>query len=59
MTDVPAHNQTSITVSNLDASVEYTVSVGVVNENNTELVGCSLPPLTIPSGERKRYRSTS
>ena len=51
MIDVPAHNQTSITVSDLDPSVEYTVSVGVVNENNMELAGPTLPPLTIPSGE--------
>ena len=49
--DVPAHNQTSITVSDLDPSVEYTVSVGVVNKNNMELAGPTLPPLTIPSGE--------
>ena len=49
MIDVPAHNQTSITVSDLDPSVEYTVSVGVVNENNMELAGPTLPPLTIPS----------
>ena len=49
MIDVSAHNQTSITVSNLDPSVEYTVSVGVVNENNMELAGPTLPPLTIPS----------
>ena len=47
--DVPADNQTSITVSDLDPSVEYTVSVGVVNENNMELAGPTLPPLTIPS----------
>ena len=51
MIDVPAHNQTSITVSDLDTSVEYTVSVGVVNKNNMELAGPTLPPLTIPSGE--------
>ena len=50
--DVPAHNQTSITVSNLDPSVVYNVSVGVVNKNNTELTGPTLPSLTIPpSGE--------
>ena len=46
MIDVPAHKQTSITVSNFDPSVDYNISVGVVNENNIELVG---PP--IPSGE--------
>ena len=51
MIDVPAHKQTSITVSNFDPSVDYTISVCVVNENNMELVGPTLPPLTLPSGE--------
>ena len=51
MIDIPAHNQTSVTVSDLDPSVEYTVSVGVINEKNMELVGPTLPPVKISSGE--------
>ena len=49
--DVPAHNQTSITVGDLDPNVEYTVSVGVINKSNMELAGPTQPPLTIPSGK--------
>ena len=53
MIDVPADNQTSITVSDLDPSVEYTVSVWVWSMRTTwsYIAGPTLPPLTIPSGE--------
>ena len=45
--------ETSVTVSGLDSGIEYTVSVRAVNENNTELIGPTQPPLlvTIPSSE--------
>ena len=48
--NVSAHNQTNITVSDLDPSVEYNVSVGVVNVNNMELAG-PIKPVTLPPGE--------
>ena len=40
-------NETSVTVSGLVSSVEYTVNVVVVNENNMELVGPTEPPITL------------
>ena len=52
-----SHNETSVTVSGLDSSVEYTVNVVVVNENNTELVGPTEPPITLtaPTSERVSF----
>ena len=44
--DVP-RTQTSVAVSILDPSVEYAVSVGVVNVNNTDLIGPTHPPLIV------------
>ena len=42
-----SRNETSVTVSHLDSSIEYTVNVVVVNENNMELVGPTEPPITL------------
>ena len=52
-----SRNETSVTVSGLDSSIEYTVNVVVVNENNTELVGPTGPPSTLTAPSTSEIKS--